>query len=921
MLLPEPSWCVRRHRQSLPRIGSIFLAAVIFLCTVSTASAQHQNQQDALSSDTLYVPSIDAVYRNGEISIDGRINEAAWQQAVPATRFVQQEPVEGAPPGEPTEVRVLYDDRALYVGAIMYDSKPHLIGAQLVRRDESGQFDYFNISIDPNNDRRTGYRFRVSAAGVQRDEYLFDDTDDDEAWNAVWVSAVHRDSTGWSVELRIPLSQIRYNTSEEEQSWGVNFRRRRLSSNETIDFALESRVRHGVVSVFGRLNGLRLPKAARRMELRPYALTSALTGPSTPGNPFFDGSELDRRLGLDMRYGLGTSYTLDLTLNPDFGQVEVDPAVVNLSAFEVFFQEKRPFFVSDAQVFDFDLSGRRSTLFYSRRIGRQPHLAAPDGSDFNDIPTQTAILGAAKVTGRSSSGLSVGVLTAVTGRETGEAYTTGTDVTDKFTVEPRTEYGVVRAQQDFRRGATQVGAIATTMHRELPNDGSFDFLSSNAFSAGLDFEHNWGGQRARDWAFSGFFAGSHVRGSTTALTQIQEASNHFFQRPDATRFSLDPNATSMTGYNWRMYFERQSAAHWTWEIWGGQVSPGFEVNDMGFSTSSERIDAGGEIQYREIKPGRIFRNYRFSLFNFNYWRHEALDDAFSPASWKRAYKEGTFWGSADLEFLNFWELELDAGYDPERMSNTATRGGPLMKLPARPSLGIELSTDRRKIVSFRPQLDYEMINGGGHELRVEMRTSIRPSSSWEFEFEPGYRTEENPAQYVTQTDNDVGYAPTFGRRYIFADLQRRSFSFESRINITFTPRLTLQLYAQPLLSSGKYLTYKQLARAESFDFDVFEEGTRTFIDPNSGERHIDFDGDGASDFSFEGGDFNIRSLRVNMVLRWEYRPGSTVFLVWQQSRSNEFSDGSFRFGRDFRGLFDGDSENIFIVKFNYWFGM
>ena len=474
---------------------SFLLTCLVLLFHPSISDAQ--STAPVVQDSTYAIPSIQATYRDGEVSIDGFLNEAAWTKAQPTRRFLQREPVEGAAPQEATEVRVLYDKDAIYVSAMMFDREPDRIGRQLVRRDQRGQFDYFTFSVDSNSDRRTGYRFRVSAAGVQRDEYLYNDEDGDDAWNAVWASAVQILNNGWSAELRIPLSQISYNPSDEEQIWGVNFRRRRLTSNEILDFSIESQIRYGRVSVFGRLHGINLPDATRRIELRPYALSSATTGPSTPGNPFFDGFAVDRRSGLDMRYGLGSAHTLDVTINPDFGQVEVDPAVVNLSAFEVFFRERRPFFVSDAQVFNYRLSGG-SSLFYSRRIGRQPRGDAPDSTDFDEIPTQTRILAAAKLTGRSQGGLSIGALAAVTREEAGRAFTDSTNLFQSFTVEPRTQYAVLRARQDLRGGASQFGAIATLMHRQLPNTGAFDFLSSDAYSGGIDFEHNWGGERSRD---------------------------------------------------------------------------------------------------------------------------------------------------------------------------------------------------------------------------------------------------------------------------------------------------------------------------------------------------------------------------------------------------------------------------------------
>ncbi|UCC48151.1 MAG: carbohydrate binding family 9 domain-containing protein [Gemmatimonadota bacterium] len=876
-------------------------------------------------------PAAEAAYRDDEIRIDGQPDEPVWQKVAPVTDFVQGEPVEDAPAEQPTEVRVLFDETALYVSAVMHDPQPTLIGDQLVRRDENGQYDYFELSLDTNNDRRTGYRFRVSAAGVQRDVYMYDDVREDPAWDAVWQSGVHRNSRGWTAELRVPLSQLRYNAADTVQSWGVNFSRRRLASNEVTYFALESRVRHGKVSAFGRLDGLRFPRSARRIEIRPYALGRAHTAPAEAGDPFFDGSELDSRVGLDLRYGLGAGFTLDATFNPDFGQVEVDPAVINLTAFETFFPEKRPFFVEDAKVLEFRLSGRSNQLFYTRRIGREPQGSAPDEADFDKVPSETTILGAAKLTGRTSSGLSLAALTAITSEETGRAFFSDSAHTEKYVVEPLSEYGILRVQQDFRSGASQVGAILTAMHRELPDDGSLDSLTSSAYSLGLDFEHNWGGSGSRDWAIHGFVTGSLVEGSTGALLRVQQSSNHYFQRPDATRYSVDSTATSLSGVNWRLQFERRSAKHWTGGIWIGEVSPGFEISDMGFMQGSERLDAGFRIGYQQISPGSLFRSYRISLHTFHNWRHEALDDAFSWNSWKRAHDSGWYNLRADFDFLNYWSLELSARHSPETLSDSETRGGPLMIRPGSTSFEARLGTDRRGVLYLQPSLEYENGHRGGYRWESQLELVIRPAPSLEIQLQPEYSTELDPAQYVATTD-DVGYQPTYGCRYLFSDLKRRQVSLETRLNVSFNPRLTFQLYAQPLISSGDYLTYKQLEESESFDFEVFEEGIaaldgdeitcvagRTCVFDD--ERYFDFDGDGSVDDSFSDEDFNVRSLRLSAVLRWEYFPGSTLFLVWQHNRRERADIGSFELDRDLDALWAADSENAFILKVNYWLGL
>ncbi len=874
--------------------------------------------------------------RSGKIQIDGAMNEAAWQSAQAITDFVQGDPVEGAAAEQPTQVRVMFDDQAIYVGARLTENSGFPIARQLVRRDETGQADYFEVSFDPNRDRRTGYQFRVTAAGVQRDAYLHSDNQEDAAWDAVWESDVTVDDHGWTVEMRIPWSQIRYEPSQDPQTWGVNFVRWRVEAGERTYYALIPRSRHGKVSFFRPMEGVRVPASMRRIELRPYTLARAQTGRADPGNPFFDGSATNAQAGVDVRYGLGSAFTLDATVNPDFGQVELDPAVINLSAFETFFPEKRPFFVEDARILDFTLSGHRNSLFYSRRIGREPRGSAPDAAAYTDVPDQSTILGAAKLTGRTAGGLSMGALAAVTDAETGRAFFPAdpgaglaTDSMASYMAQPQNYYAVARVQQDLREGATTIGAIVTGMRRDLPADGSFDFLPRDAYSMGIDFEHQWGD---REWALQGFWAGSLVRGDAAAITRIQRSSNHYFQRPDSD-FEVDSTATSMVGANWRLSFERRSGEHWTGGIWAAEVTPGFEVNDLGFSTSTERLDGGARISYREIQPGRIFRSYNFSAFTYHNWRHDALNDPFSFDSWGRAHKAGSVNVSGNGMLNNFWGGNISVSYTPETLSDGATRGGPLMVSPSRVGTGLRLNTDRRDPVSLNGSLNYDW-GDGGTSLRTSVGMTVRPSAGWEIDLQPSYSDHYNTDQYVTAID-DAGFTPTYGTRYIFGELDRRSFSLNTRLNVTFTPALTLQLFLQPLMEAGHYSTYKELAAAESFDFNTFVDGTA--VDGNAdgvaesctggsicaldGYQYLDFNGDGTVDSEFGDRDFNVVSLRGNAVLRWEYRPGSTLFLVWQQRRYDRRAFGDFDFARDRGDLVGLQPDNVFIVKVNYWLGM
>jgi len=912
----------------------VLLVAVATLAGAPSVSAAQSGLEDEtpLGGDLPAMPSptpaevLDANRPLGSIAIDGRLDEPDWDGARVFTGFTQGEPLEGAPAEHDTEVRVLFGEEAIWVAARMYDPHPESIVDRLGRRDSHGQWDLFVVQLDPNRDRLTGYLFGVSAANVQSDAYLYDDTRMDAAWDAVWSSAVQIDEQGWTAELRIPLSQIRYEASDGEQVWGVNFYRSRTASNEQTYYSLVSKTREGRVSQMAELDGILVSHPSRRVEMLPYVVQSLHSGPSTPGDPFFDGSDFGSRFGLDLSYGLGAAFTLDATINPDFGQVEADPAVINLTAFETFFEERRPFFVEDARVFDFSLSGHRDQLFYSRRIGRAPHGGAPSDAEFELVPDNATILGAAKLSGRTSGGLSVGALAAVTGNEFGEGLL-GDGSRAEFLVEPRSEYGVLSLAQDFNDGASQIGGIATGIRRELPGDGAFDWLPSSAFNGGMRFQHQWAD---RTYAVSGFFTASHVRGSPEAITRIQRASNHYFQRPDATRYAVDETATSLSGINWRLSAEKQGGEHWTGGVWLAEVTRGFEINDLGYSTTAERLDGGTRLGYREIRPGRLFRNYNISFMNYHNWSHEVLDDVWSLDSWHRARLRGSYSVNANAELLNYWSVRTSASYSPQAMSRSATRGGPMMVDPASTRLTLDVSSDRRKLLSVGANVelgDDRVGAGGSRQLRAEVR--VRPSDNLEISVTPRWETSRSGNQYVTATST-LAYDPTFGSRYIFADLEQRSFSMVTRLDWTFSPTLSLQLYAQPLLSSGDYVQYKQLAEAQTYDFLGFRPGNGQVVGDGirctgiceiEGTQHVDFDGDGQADYSFGDRDFNVRSLVGNAVLRWEYRPGSTIFFVWQRRQMDRAAVGDFDFGRDGSALFDAPADNRFIVKVNYWLGL
>jgi len=434
----------------------------------------------------------------------------------------------------------------------------------------------------------------------------------------------------------------------------------------------------------------------------------------------------------------------------------------------------------------------------------------------------------------------------------------------------------------------------------------------------LDFNHNWGGLNNRDWGIEGHIAASSIKGPNEALIAVQSSSNHYFQRPDAIGYSMDSTATSMNGYEWELVFKKLSGEHFTGRFWINEISPGFEVNDIGFSRNSERVGAGGSISYQEIKPSSLYRNYQFGLFTDHWVRHSAFADL-SQNSLKKAYSLGVIEINGQIEFLNYWGVNFGLGRSAQHFSASATRGGPLMIQPGDTYFWIHANTDQREPVIIEPFFSFENSFHDGYSWDTGLETTFRPFQGWEIQMEPSFNKEFNPAQYI-ETVVDPNYTETYGHRYIFGELEHQTLSLETRLNFAFNSKLTVQFYAQSFVSSGKYLKYKQLRYPESFLFDRFDEGS-TIVDGENDIKYLDFDRDGEYDFSFENGDFTIRSLKLNGVLRWEYLPGSTLFLVWQHSRFNEINSGAFNLNNSLNRLWGTQPANAIILKLNYWLNM
>ncbi len=894
----------------MPLLSSVVRPATSAAILLATAVAAPVAAQSPGSGTHAAVPHLAAVPAAGGPALDGRLDDAVWLLAAPAMLTRQLDPDEGQPPSERTELRIVVGDGALYVAARMFDSEPARIVSRLGRRDEQPVSDRLTILLDARHDHLTAFRFDVYPAGSRGDAAVGSDEVEDFSWDPVWDVATRIDSLGWTAEIRIPLSQLRF--ARGADTWGIQVERFIPRKQELAVLSYVPKNEQGGPSRYAHLAGVAELPASRRVELVPFAAAQARYEPAAAGDPLRSGRDYIGSAGGDIKVGLGSDLTLDATINPDFGQVELDPAVVNLTAFETSFPEKRPFFVESADLFRFGQLRAPNrygtpTTFFSRRIGRQPQgqITDPDAR-FARMPEQSTIAAAAKVTGKLSGGWSVAVLDAVTTREDGRFADAG-GVVRQVPVEPLTNYFVGRARRELRGGNTVVGALLTSVQRRLDDPALAALLRSSAWLGGLDLNHSWGN---RSWALDASLARTFLRGSPDAIARAQRSSARFFQRPDAERFSLDPSRTSLSGYAGQLALTKQGGGHWGGSIAYQEKSPGYETGDVGFTGEVGRRSIATELSYLESRPGPLFRSWRLAFQTGNSWNYDGnIVNSYVGLL-------------TTLTFRNFWSLSSETYFNPATYDDQLTRGGPLARRPTHGFATASIASPQRGAISLAATGAIEMGRGGARDASVGMTVDVRAGPSLLVSIEPVYNRVHAIGQFVTSVDDPAAQA-TYGRRSVFATVDRRELALDTRVNWTFTPALSLQLYVQPFVSAGSFTGYKELRAPGTFSFDEYGVDRGTIArDGPGGTVTVDPDGPGAApSFGFRDQDFNLRSLRANAVLRWEYRPGSTLFLVWQQARSGVAPIGDFAFRRDFGALFENPASNVLAVKATYWLGL
>lgn len=876
----------------------------LFILVLTTANA---NPADTVIEKKQY----NTKRLTGTVVLDGIPSEEIWNTVEWGGDFIQWQPNEGKAPSQPTQFKILYDDKFLYIAYNCIDRAPDSIVKRMGRRDQFPG-DWVEINIDSYHDLRSGFSFTLSVSGVRSDEFISNNSSWDPSWNPIWFAKTHVNKGGWTAEVKIPLSQLRYG-NEKEKVWGLQVTRRLFRKEERSTWQYIPQNAGVWVSGFGELNGLNNIPMHRQVEIAPYVTAQVDKYKKQPGNPYADGVDFKVTGGVDGKLAVTNDLILDFTINPDFGQVEADPSQVRIDGFQNFFSERRPFFIESRNIFEYQLTGSAAggdydadLLFYSRRIGSSPH-GYPNtiSGEYVKHPQSTSILGAAKFSGKTKKGWSIGILDAVTEREKATVENNGKE--RKEVVEPLTNYFVGRLQKDINEGNTIIGGIFTAVNREK---GLETRLHRSAYTGGFDFLHYW---KNRTWYVRGNFVYSHVNGTKEAILNTQTAFEHLFQRPDSKESSVDPTRTSLTGTGGTIRFGkaggRSNAMGRVLRFETGVTlrSPELELNDIGFMLTSNEINHWTWVGLQYQKPFSIFRNARV---NYNHWLRWDYGG-------QMLYKQ--FNMNTHSVFRNNWQNGTGVTWNPYDVSNTALRGAGSLRRPAGIGWNYYLNSDFRKKVSanlnlfrfwgFNNSMDFK---SAGLTINVVPINAITLSIS--ANYDNNWRKQDQFVRNISFNN---------GTRTIVGQLRQRTLRFTGRLNYNITPDLTIQYYGQPYLTRPLFTNFAYVSSplAKKYD-DRFTPFTSGQISLNNGTYAVDENKDGITDYSFGKPDFNFVQFRSNLIIRWEYRPGSELFLVWSQGNTPDaYADlDSPLFKSLFNNAFTGgNGRNIFLVKWTYRF--
>jgi len=876
---------------------NVLLLLILFYAPHLTA--QKINSCNQAKKDSISFKKPVRVYNTVRLTtakpvIDGHLNDSCWTTGEWAGNFTQWVPAEGAKPTQQTFLKILYDDQNLYVAIRAFDKNPKKIQRQAGRRDELVG-DAAGVCFDSYHDHRTGFEFDITAAGQKVDAILTNPWNADFSWNAVWYAKTALEDSAWTVEMEIPLKQLRY-SSDYNQIWGLHCWRWINRLQEESDWELQSSSSPGMLYLFGELRGIHgLPKS-RRVEMMVSGLGKLSTFKKEPDNPFaYKGYTLGSNIGLDSKIGLSSNFTVDLTVNPDFGQVEADPSNMNLTAFETFYDEKRPFFLEGKNIFAFDLDD--VNLFYSRRIGHAPTFTPTLGdNEYLKEPDNTTIISAEKLSGKTVNGLSLGVLQSLTARE--DAIINTPTGNKEVTVEPMTNYFVGRVQQDFKEGNTVLGGIITSTNRFI-HDDHLNFMDRNAYSGGLDFLHHW---HDKEFYIDAKLVGSSITGSREAIQNLQLSSAHYFQRPDADHITYDSTLTRLSGWGGNIKIGKGSKGNWRYSTSFLFRSPALDLNDLGYMQTADMITQSNSLSYFVTKPVSVFRTYTFGVYESNNW------------DFGMHYLSSSTIGNIYLEFLNKWSINTVLYYITKALDTHLLRGGSAMYVPADWQASMSVKSDYSKKVSFNLKYAFSFPNMQGNTYSYYASMTVQPYNTLKLSMDLNYVTTKDKLQYV---DNKTYNG---SNDYFLATINRQTLSATFRIDYNITHELSLQYYGSPYTSVGKYSDFKKVTSPRNKDFNSrFQMLNTSIIQQNN--YQIDENGDGITDYTLSNPDFNFYQFRSNFVMRWEYLRGSQLYFVWSNELTSSINSGHDSVFKIVNGLSKGTAKNIFLVKLNYWFSL
>lgn len=867
----------------------LLLLVILQIMIVLISGAQDLDYK--LSDDSLVnrYASIKRVYyatrTDLKPKVDGVLDDECWKtEGTWDGAFIQQQPYQAKAPSQQTEIKILYDDKYLYFAIICHDNEPEKMSPILGRRDENNG-DMAGIALDSYNDNQTAFEFNVTAAGQKVDLLHMGEYGWDFNWNAVWDGKSSVGDSAWYAEMRVPFTQLRF-ADTEEQVWGMHIWRWIHRLAEESQWKLIPVDAPAMVYIFGELHGIKDIPYKRNFEVMPYAKAKYVT--NTENNQVFGA-------GLDGKIGVTSDFNLDYTFNPDFGQVEADPSVLNLTSYEVFYEEKRPFFLEGNNILEFNNDD--DMLYYSRRIGHAPTYEPETGDDEKiSTPDNTSIISALKLTGKGKKGLSVGVLNSMTSREM--ATIKSPAETTNEAVEPFTNYFIGRVKKDYNKGQTTIGGIVTSVIRNI-KDQHLEFMPDNSTVGGIDFEHNW---KNRKYFVNGKSFYSVLNGSEEAISKLQKSAIHLYQREDAGHIDFDPSLTSLDGWGGALSGGKRSGKLRLVEGISWR-SPGVDLNDVGYLRQADYILQETSFLYTVNKPKGLLNSYYFSFdqrHQWSYGRENLMDELNAHLK---------------LTFKNLWIFHFDFEKNFNQFDTRQLRGGPSLRIDNRNSTEFFLQTNssRKFYVSggtemtrFSDEISRENEYTFNLTWLISNRLIVSSKSK--------YNNETTNHQYVKQKTTD-------GKKdYVVGKIGRETLYTTLRLEYFITPELSLQYYGSPYASTGLYSNYRKVNQSKAKDlslrysplFIVNEDGNKILADENNNQL---------LDFSTENPDFDYQEFNSNFVLRWEYKTGSTFYFVWTNSISNYISQYNPSIIESMKNIGKGTSQNAFMIKFSYWFSL